>query len=133
MTTYPPATPASMQLLVTLLDRRGIALRVMNGDLQLRDPAKRLTDSDRAMVRAYAADLAQVLSDPPVLAQHHSDAPSYSTGCRSCGADIEGDSVTYRTDHGGELLERCVRCGATWDWGDPGEADALVDLVTKPH
>ena len=132
MKTYPPATPASMQFLVTLLDRRGIALRVVNGDLQLRDLAKRLTDADRAVVHAYAVDLARVLSDPSMLAQHHSDAPSYWPGCRSCGADIEGDSVTYRTDPGGELLERCVRCGATWAWGDPGEADALVDLVTKP-
>ncbi|WP_145115413.1 hypothetical protein [Botrimarina mediterranea] len=130
---YPSATPTSMQMLVTLLDSWGVALRVVNGDLQLRDPEKRLTTADRAMVRAYAADLVRLLSDPPVDAHYQSTAARYPTECRSCGADLKGDSVAYRTDHQGELLERCVSCGETWLWGEPSPSDAQGDLVTKPR
>lgn len=132
MTTYPPSTPASMQMLVSLLGRWGVSLRVFDGELQLRDPEKRLTEADRAMVRAYAPKLARVLSNPPASVSHRSTVARDPIECRSCGADLQGDAVTYRTDACGVLLERCVACGETWVWGDPEDNVAPLNPVTKP-
>jgi hypothetical protein len=42
---------------------------------------------------------------------------------------IHDNRVAYRTDDDGDLLERCVGCGCTWLWGDPG----AVVLPGRPH
>ncbi|MEQ8848254.1 hypothetical protein [Botrimarina sp.] len=111
---YPPATPHSMGVLAELLAKWGVGLRVVDGELRIRDPAGRLIDADRAAVRHYAADLARML-------EGRDDEPPYldPTRCPRCDADLEADAVAYRTDAAGGLLERCMACGATWPWGRP--------------
>lgn len=124
--TYPPATPASMRLLAGLLADWGVGLRVVDGELRIRDPDGRLTEADRAAVRHYSAELVDVLTTPdePAATERDLEPALDPTRCPRCCADLDAVGVAYRTDHRGDLFERCVACGETWPWGEP--------RVTKP-
>jgi hypothetical protein len=119
---YPPATRPSMRMLADLLSTWGVGLRVVDGELRMRDLDERLTDADRAAVRHYSAGLVDVLTaaDEPAAPETFID----TTRCPRCSADLEAVGVAYRTDHRGDLFERCIKCGETWPWGEP--------QVTKP-
>ena len=120
--TYPPATRPSMRILADLLSTWGVGLRVVDGELRIRDLDERLTDADRAAVRHYSAGLVDVLTTPdePPAPETFID----TTRCQRCGVVLTPDGIAYRTDHRGDLFERCVGCGETWPWGEP--------RVTKP-
>lgn len=106
ITALPPATAGSLEILISLLANRGVTLAVQGGRLRMRDPDRRLGDLDRSMLRHYRDDLLIYLS---------------RGACPHCGDILHDDRVAYRNDDNGDLLERCVGCGATWAWGDTAD------------
>lgn len=110
----PAATGGSLELLLQLLHDRGVAVRVNAGEIQVRDPARRLHAVDKGVLLHYEADLVAYIT---------------RGCCPHCGDVLHDNRVVYRTDARDQLQERCIGCGCTWLWGDPGS----VVLPGRPH